>query len=80
MTRFRISEPSVLVSNERIKAAAGLLFNLGGALFAATAVKVYSDPVFDRAVLLWSLATAALIYAAWLVLSLLEREPPETLK
>lgn len=53
--------PSVTVANERVKMFASLLFNSGGALAAATIVKVYSDPKIDISVVAWSAAACALM-------------------
>lgn len=41
------------VDNERIKSVSRTLFQLGGALFAASAVKLYGDRAIGFEVVLW---------------------------
>jgi hypothetical protein len=61
-------------NNERMKATAGLLFNLAGGIAAATAARLYTTLAIDFAVVTWTLGGIVLIIAGWKVLEFLEPE------
>ncbi len=71
---FRMAEPEVIRANERLKGWSNLLFNLGGALLGAAAVRLYGLMTIDFSVALWSILSAGLIWLAYLVLGLLQSE------
>lgn len=62
------------VDNERIKSVSRTLFQLGGALFAASAVKLYGDRAIGFEVVLWFLVSGIVMWVGWLILALLESE------
>jgi predicted MFS family arabinose efflux permease len=62
-----------LIANERLKAISNAFFNLAVALVAAIAGRMYLTGV-DLVAVGWSVGCAALIWVAWKVLYLLEKE------
>lgn len=55
-------DSGTLRRNERLKAASGVLTNLGSALVAAAAARCFAFG-FDAAALIWLLAAAMIIWA-----------------
>ena len=66
--------PPPHVTNERYRALSRTLFQLGGALLGATAVRLYQNLALDWALVVWSVGAASLIWVGWLILGLLESE------
>ena len=66
--------PPAYIGNERWKSVSRTLFQLGSALLAAAAVRLYGSLTFDWTLALWSIGAGALISGGWKVLSLLESE------
>ena len=68
------SRAEALISNERIKALSGFIFNLAIALTITIVVRVYGGGGFDWTALGWTIVDAMLIFIAYKTLSLLEVE------
>ena len=60
--------------NKRAEQISSALMNLGTALVAATAVRLFDQVAFDPTSLLWSGIAAALIWVGMKTLDLLEEE------
>ncbi|WP_156679555.1 hypothetical protein [Sphingomonas profundi] len=68
------SRSETLIANERVKAVSGLLFNLGPALVATIAARIYVSGATDRTALLWSTGAMLTIWSGWKLLHLLHAE------
>lgn len=61
-------------ANEKIKSWSNALFNLGSALTAASAVRLYDRQELDISLVTWAISAALLIWVAHVILDLLESE------
>jgi len=69
-----LKDRKVIRSNERYRSVSRTLFQLGAALLAAAAVRVYSDQTFSPETLVWLSSSASLMWTGWLILGLLDSE------
>ena len=60
--------------NKRVEQISSVFSNLGTALVAATAVRLFDQVKFDLTLLLWSVTAAFLIWLGTKLLDLLEEE------
>ena len=64
----------LLIMNERLKAIAGVLLNLGTAMLVAVAAKLWSSNRVDWEGATWLLASMALFFAGYKTLLLLQAD------
>lgn len=69
-----MKDPGIVRTNAQLNAVSSMLMNLGGALVAADAYRVFVQLIADLTTAFWTLAATALIFAALKLLSLLEAD------
>jgi hypothetical protein len=69
-----LKDPRIIRANERYKAIAGALTNLGTGLLAAAVVKMYADGKATLETASWFIPAGVLMFVGWQVLGLLDSE------
>ena len=69
-----MTDPEVVRNNARVNALSGLFMNLGGALIAADAYRVFVQVIADLTTGLWTLGALLIIFTGLKLLSLLEAD------
>lgn len=64
----------VIRANERYRSASRTLFQLGAALLAASAVKLYDQQRLTLETVGWLVGSSVLIWSGWILLGLLDSE------
>lgn len=69
-----MSDPEIVRANARVNAWSNTFMNLGSALVAADAYRVFVQVIADLVTALWTLGAALLIFTGLKVLGLLEAD------